>query len=321
MSIEICKQKVNITSATKSATLNFDQKVQQVVVGMSYFNLGYPASGSKEDHQVQRFSIELDYTQPNGSSNEVPVTVNAILKDSSGHSLQGGSIDLVGIAITGDSSDDVDLVPVSNWIRDGRQKSVSLDSKPVGTPNVFLGGFNLEFGKHGISRDGDNEIHQVLAGASISPADKDIRQKNETKEGTQLGSYSVNVEGTADMCDAAGHDASTKEIEACVVAPLSTDSGIEIHETGQKQTDDSFKIKFSAPISDAAVLIKSYNITYPQGQDHEIENIISGCTGWNVIDNNEVKLSNAMSRMYDKNAHGQDNKHSNVSLIVVGKLA
>jgi hypothetical protein len=276
------------TSTNRGVDFDFHPaNVLSFVVGIAHWKYSYGSS----DHHVETMSLSLSTSQPN--TQHVSCSVNAIMKDGSGHSIDDGDSEVIVCCIAVVDSPDQNLVlanagPIAN---NGASGPIQLPGSSLGFGSPFLSGFNLSFG----NSDRHLQATRITAGFHSN--------------GTS-GAITANVS----MSDASGHDASTAEIHGGLVAGTPNETGLEANSVGNQQTTNSQVVDFGTPLSDAVVLIQDYRAQFKSG-DHHILEIGGGCSGWSVS-GNTVKLNDARAYLKDGSGNNQTDASSYVSLLV-----
>ena len=270
----------------KTLTFNFGSSVLSYVVGVAYWEFSY----GKKDHHVETISLKINANQP--SSQQVTATVTAELQDGSGNKIDNASstVKVCCVAVVTAQDNNITLVNVNNIDNNSQSGSIALPSSALSISSAFLSGFDISYGSK------DHHVEQVQLSAGFN----------------QSGNTGY-ITSQAQMSDDSGNNASGS-INAGLVAASTNETGILGQIVTNQQTNSNINVPFNQPISEAAVLIQSYKVTYGSS-DHHVRTIGGGSSGWSVS-GSSVILNNAQAFISDDSGNKQNNNDSDVSMIV-----
>jgi len=280
------------TNPNKSTTIQFSQNVIYYLPAVAYYSLSYGSS----DHHVEEVALRLSVNQP--SQTQLMVTVNAVLQDHGGNTIDNAesSVTVVVLAWTGTDPGTIQLASASNIANNGQSGPITLPSSNLSTFQTAFAGFDLSYGS--------SDHHVLYQGAGVS--------------GEQSGSTGY-VVGSARMGDSSGNTASTATVNGGLIAVAAgTDPGVGFALSANQQSDSPVYVNFPKTLKQAAVMLVSQTASF--SSDHHIQTVGAGCSGWSV-NGNAVQLDNARAFMNDGSGNHHNDSKSNVTMLVVGFYA
>lgn len=283
------KYQKNVKTNT-TGTFDFgSDSVVAYCVGILYWNLSFGG----DDHHVKTMSIQLNTNQP--TTSQVTFTVNAVLQDDSGHTIDNSNSSVsVAIVANTTSRDSNFAFANANSINNGSQSGpIALPSSSLSIGSAFLSGLDLSYG----SDDHHVKTVQTTAGFNYNGSNGEITSQ-------------------AQMIDDSGNNASTASINGGLVAASSNASGLLVRAATDKQTTSAFDVEFGQQLKDSVPLLQNLLVSFG-GDDHHVKSIGGGCTGWKT-NGSKVTMDNAMAFISDDSGNTQNNSDSKVSMIVLG---
>src|SRR3954452_18865531 len=246
-------------SFNESVTFYFDQPVTQSIVGISRFSLSF----GNADHEMLRVSLSLQVTP---ESNNISVTPQASMEDSSGHELDetASTITIVILAWTGVSPGTI-AVGQGSALPNSEQGPSNGVQGPgtVLIAQALLTGFNFVY-------DAQHWVLQI--GAAAAPSSNG-----------ELG-Y---IQATASMKDSSGSTASTATINGTLLLASNSAPGLVVDTKKTPNTTGLVPVPLSAlpanyVLTDAAVFLSGFQVTYRDSGDHWVMTFGAGVTDWAI---------------------------------------
>ncbi len=281
---------VSIQSVTskpnRNVTFAFEDDVIAYVVGVAWWKFSF----GKDDHHVRTLAMSLN---SNKTAREVSTTINATLRDDSGHDIdnEASEVRVCCVAVTRAADATLSLATASSIPSGGSSAPINLPSSSLAFGSTFLSGWSL-------SQGGDHHVKSFKANAGFA----------------QEGNVG-RITSVAEMVDTSGNDA-TGSIDGALVAAAASETGIVAKFVANQQTTSNVTVNMGSEVKDAAVLVQSLMATFGS-KDHHVKTIGGGCPGWSTS-GNAVILDSARAFLTDDSGNEQSNTESSVSLVVLG---
>ena len=236
MSLEIKTQQLSLGD---NPVFTFSNTVQECLVGISYFRLGY----GQHDFEVKEVSIGAQVVSRIGNS--VQVSVSGKLTDGvNSQDYDDCKVTVVVVAWTGTS------VPTLLLENGNASTQFTLPDKTCSTLASVLAGFDLAY-------EGMNNVHEIGVGPIAV-------QKNGTE---------ATLTAPASMSDVSGHTTTTATFNAGVIASSEVAPVFEIQQLSNIPNLGSQALNFQTSWTNHVPIITGFNVAYYKGVDAWVEHI------------------------------------------------
>jgi hypothetical protein len=283
-----------------SHTFTFSETVYSYLVGVASFKFSFP---DDDDHHVEEISLSFNANKGGANNDQVAVTVNGVLMDDSGNTMDYANsyVVLVCLAWVGSSTN---LTNLSGPFTVGNGQQSNPISMPGSNPSIVqsnLAGFDLSYGSN---------VNHLILGVTAGM-------------GVSTNGNQALLNATARMWDDSGNTAVNPTATGNLISSTDTNPGFTIKPWTAQQPSGTVTIPMGQAISSATSLITAFQLQFPGGSDHHLNNIGAGndSTWVNPSNNTQVQTSGIWAWMGDDGSNTQDNSLSSCSIIVIGLLA
>lgn len=285
----------SLSPIQQSYPFNFDDDISQYAVGISSFNFTYT-----EDHHVQQLSLSLTVNQT--GPQQISVTVNGVLSDASGHTIDvtNSYVTVVVVAWTGAATTTNLLSAAFAVGPDSQSPSINLPDSNLSVLQAGMAGFYFAY---------PGTDHHVL-GVTAAVGSKHVGSQG------YIDAQAVN------MWDDSGNNAQNPTATGFLIASSDPKPSFVVKPyTAQDYTQQT--IPMGMLLSDAIVLLTSFQVQFPDNDDHQIRNIGAGPNTWKVATDDKTQLSSVVSSgvwawLGNDSGYNQDTSLSSASIVVIG---
>jgi|GEM_PF-2673695 len=285
-------QRKHSTPASPNLTFEFDESVDQYLIGVSNFQYTY----GKWDHHVKEIKLSVNSTN---SGNRIDAAVVMDLTNGGNNSLGSESFANIScLAATGDNSDKaLQLNNDLSFSSDGSSSPTTLNNNTY-INEAVMEGFDLAYS------DG-HKLRKIYANVAT-----DVQQ-----------GQSATLTGTAGMVDDSGHNATTKQLEGSYLGTYidGNASGlVVIEQTYNAQADcNQTTVELGGLLGDkkltsATVFLRSFDVEFKS--DHSLKTIYLGARDISFADQS-VTFTPQVS-LQDGNGHNTE--IGSIKVVVVG---
>ncbi len=310
MSLEAQRQRTFLSQLSSgSPVYTFSGSINQMLYGLSGFSLSFP---DHEGHNVGTMQVSTGTSRP--SSSQVKLDPTLVMVDNGGNNADPVSsyVDYTVLAWVGSNNS------VATLANSGLLASGSTYQPPLASTNPMTQYAPIFAGFKAAYSGGDNQVMTVQGSVTAN---------------ANSGLLTL----SAAMFDNKHHHDASCTVDGGLVASFVSAPGFLVKTKNNQQTLDTVKTDFSdllqpgQTLVGCAALLTAFEVTYPNGNAHDVNTIRIGLQGsdkdgapYVSADGKSVMLPGPMARMWDEGNptnHTQDDKTSYVDLAVIGILA
>ena len=271
----------------QTVTFDFESPVLHYICGIAHWSFTY----GNTDHKVKTLALSLETNKP--KEDQVDCKIIGTLSDDSRNTIKesDSTVTVCCIAVVQEENYNLTLASGNNIERGGESNAILLPGSTIALAQPFITGFELAY----VNDDRDVWKAKTVVGY------------NGTGDTGQ-------ITATMHMFDKGSHDASAS-LDGGLVVANHTETGLLSANLNQQQTQDPVTLDFGVAISQAAVLVQEWRVSYPSN-DRYVKTIGGGAPAWEIEDT-KVILDEARAVLKDDSGHNQGDDQSWVSLAVL----
>lgn len=225
------------------------------IVGVTFFQYQMANVSGREIIEVA-LSVDANLTAPDS----IFVQPNGVMKDTSGHNLDPSSFVIVGALAWSQDDTNVATMTAPGIPTGSASAAVQVPAgSAVQGSQAVLTGFD-------IAREGQHNLQYIRASVSSN----------------LFTPLAATVRGAASFQDATGNVSTSATVDGAYFCTFNQPEAQLVAWTGPTQTpvdtQTTETVTFSTPVSNVALLLTSFSIQYPEGQDSQIGYMVVGAT-------------------------------------------